>query len=387
MNPVLRSRNERGAILVHAAVLLLALTAFSALVFDLGVMFVSRRQAQNSADAGALAAATSLAFVNATNQPLASSSATNAASQNLVWGETPGIEVGFSPAAPCPPDASGVGTCVRVNVRRTSYQGGGGSPLPTFFANIVGVGQQGTRAMATAQVQARAGTADCVKPWAIPDRWTERTPAPGLWVPTDTFSRYAQPPPGLPAVAPVPPDQFIGPSVGVDGTGFTLPRDFGQPLHLTFNPPTVPGPMAMGNGLFPVRISALAPPPYQTAIEGCTNDNVTPGMTLFADASASQPATMAGADFLISRDPAATWDPAANGGLGAPTGGCMAAGTCSRSPRLIAVPLFNPDAYDLTRGTNPVFVVTKVVGFWIERLIGNDVFGYLAPYRTVILIR
>jgi hypothetical protein len=63
----------------------------------------------------------------------------------------------------------------------------------------------------------------------------------------------------------------------------------------------------------------------------------------------------------------------------------MAAGTCARSPRLIAVPLFNPDSYDLVRGTAPVFVVTKVVGFWIQSVIGADVFGYITPYPTVSL--
>jgi Flp pilus assembly protein TadG len=384
MNRVFRSSDERGAVLVHAALLLLALTAFSALVVDLGVMFVSRGQAQNAADAGALAAATSLAFVNGTNQPLASSSAIAAAGQNLVWGEAPGIEVQFSPGVPCPADASGVGACVRVNVRRTSYQGGGGTPLPTFFANIVGIGEQGTRATATAQFQARAGTADCVKPWAIPDRWSEQT---AVWDPMQTFSRYAQPPPSPPAQ--VPPDIYRPPSPGDDGLdGFRLPRDFGQPLHLTFNLPMAPGPLASGNSLFPVRINALTP--YQNAIENncsASTDNVTPGMTFPGDlsGSASLPATLAGATTLISRDPAATWDPAANGGLGAPSGGCMAAGTCSRSPRLIAVPLFNPDTYDLTRGTAPAFVVTKVVGFWIERIIGAEVFGYLTPYPTVSL--
>lgn len=366
--------------LVHAAILLLALTAFSALVVDLGVMFVSRGQAQNAADAGALAAATSLAFGATGNLDLAQDSAIATAQQNLVWGEPPGVtadDVAFSPALPCPPGAAG--TCVRVNVFRTSYEGGGGNPLPTFFANIVGVGEQGTRATATAQVLARAGTADCVKPWAIPDRWIENNEPPGA----TTFSRYAQPAPG--PGAPVIPDEFTPPSVGIDGSGFTLPTAFGLPLQLTFNVPTTPGPIASSNGLYPVRISDLSPPPYQNAIEACSSDYVTPGRRLYPDASASDSATAAGAGYLISQDPAATWNSAANGGNGAPAGGCMAAGTCIRSPRLIAIPLFDPDAYDLVRGTAPVFVVTKVVGFWIEGLVGGAVFGYLVPYPTVSL--
>ena len=51
-----RSGNERGAILIHVAIALLGLLAFSAFSIDHGVMMVSRGQAQTAADAGALAA-------------------------------------------------------------------------------------------------------------------------------------------------------------------------------------------------------------------------------------------------------------------------------------------------------------------------------------------
>src|SRR5262245_60695961 len=55
-----RLRDDRGAIMIHVALALLALIAFSTFVIDMGVMWVSRRQAQNAADAGALAGAVSL---------------------------------------------------------------------------------------------------------------------------------------------------------------------------------------------------------------------------------------------------------------------------------------------------------------------------------------
>ena len=55
-----RLRDDRGAIIIHVAFALLALIAFSAFVVDMGVMWVSRRQAQNAADAGALAGAVAL---------------------------------------------------------------------------------------------------------------------------------------------------------------------------------------------------------------------------------------------------------------------------------------------------------------------------------------
>ena len=57
MTTCTRLRDDRGAIIIHVAFALLALLAFSAFVVDMGVMWVSRRQAQNAADAGALAGA------------------------------------------------------------------------------------------------------------------------------------------------------------------------------------------------------------------------------------------------------------------------------------------------------------------------------------------
>ena len=53
---------ERGAVLVHVAIAMFVLLGFAALAVDYGVMWVSRSQAQNSADAGAMAGAVGLAF-------------------------------------------------------------------------------------------------------------------------------------------------------------------------------------------------------------------------------------------------------------------------------------------------------------------------------------
>ena len=66
-----RLDDERGAVLIQVAVAMLALLALSAFVFDYGVMWVSRGQAQNSADAGALSGAISLAFNSPTDQAAA----------------------------------------------------------------------------------------------------------------------------------------------------------------------------------------------------------------------------------------------------------------------------------------------------------------------------
>ena len=66
-----RFSSERGAVLVQVVIAMLGLTAMCAFVADYGVMWVSRRQAQNSADAAALAGAVSMGFVSMSNQALA----------------------------------------------------------------------------------------------------------------------------------------------------------------------------------------------------------------------------------------------------------------------------------------------------------------------------
>ena len=85
-----RGRNDRGAVLIHVTVMMLGLLAFSAFSIDHGVMMVSRGQAQNAADAGAMAAALYLAY-DGGDQPGAQAIGVAAAQANGVWGAQPDI--------------------------------------------------------------------------------------------------------------------------------------------------------------------------------------------------------------------------------------------------------------------------------------------------------
>src|SRR5213083_2374446 len=72
MNPFVgRGTPERGAILIQVAISILALTAFAAFVVDYGVLWVARGQAQNAADAGALAGAIAMSYDDTTYPPTA----------------------------------------------------------------------------------------------------------------------------------------------------------------------------------------------------------------------------------------------------------------------------------------------------------------------------
>ena len=400
--PAAHWRSERGAILIHVAVGMIAILAISALTVDYGVMWVSRGQAQNAADSAAHAAAISLAFVDPDDQDLARNSALSVAQQHQIWDGQPDVTAGDITFPACPPGAPGPpDTCVRADVFRN--QRAGGSPLPTFFAQFVGLTEQGVRATATAQVL-YGDTADCVKPWAVSDKWLELNPEASEWDPDDMFERYEPNGPDAGALLD-PADFYEPPSNGSTGTGFTLADDYGTELILKAGNPQ----QAIGPGwFFPVIINPSEGPGgdnYRENIATCDPTPVGPGSVLTNEPGNMIGPTRQGVLDLIAQDPDAFWDPSANGGQGAPSGGCMADGTCGLSARLVAIPLFNPDAYDAGRASGRIDIdIVNVMGFWLEGMQGNDVVGYITHYpalasgsstvseesaflRTVVLVR
>src|SRR5512147_2976792 len=90
-----RVSSERGAILIQVGIAILVLSAFGMFVIDYGVLWVSRHQAQNSADSGALAGATALAldsFTNHADDGPAKQAARSFALANLVFGQAPDVQ-------------------------------------------------------------------------------------------------------------------------------------------------------------------------------------------------------------------------------------------------------------------------------------------------------
>ena len=167
-----RWSSEQGSILVPTAVALLGLLAFSAFTIDNGIMLSSRRQAQNAADSGALAAALYLTWDDINDQAGAQAAGVAAAQLHQVWDAAPDVTLADVTFPSCPPGAPGLAdVCVRVDVFRNTRANG--NPLPAFFANLAGVSQQGVRATATAQVLFGRAATNCILPFAIPDRWRE----------------------------------------------------------------------------------------------------------------------------------------------------------------------------------------------------------------------
>jgi Flp pilus assembly protein TadG len=156
--------SDRGVILVYVALILVVLIGVAALVTDEGVFYLARRQAQNAADAGALAGAIARVFDEpAVAGPLTLASATQAAQANPIFGVTPGVDV--ETATPCPPFAGSGSTCVRVRVYRDGVHA---TPLPTFLAHVFNQGSQSIQAYGMAQARI-ANATNCLKPWMIPN--------------------------------------------------------------------------------------------------------------------------------------------------------------------------------------------------------------------------
>jgi hypothetical protein len=402
-----RLQNERGAIIIHVAMALLALIAFNAFVIDLGAMLVSRRQAQNVADAGALAGAVSL-VKDGGGYAEAAQSAQHWASDNLIWGlsnSVANVDVTLSGSsgtcgtgcsvAPIPPCADQPG-CVRVDVFRNMPDRAGvtrGTALPTFFGHLVGVGQQGVRATATAEAGA-GNQIQCLLPFAVIDRWADnydenvdttyfpndgQTGTDG-WTPNDHYQEWRS------AKTPVKPandDVYVAPyGNNPNHTGWRVAVDFGRQLILKDGEPGhystgwsnlvyLPGSTGgndvgediKGCNLQPVGI-AKAENPCTVGDEpnGCIT--VKPGVT--------QGPVSAGIDYLYNQDTAARWNPTAPGPTG-PDGGAIVGGQGMSSPRIRPLVVVDINHYDDQKcgGSGCIAKVANIIGFFVEGMCGD----------------
>ena len=396
-----RRRNERGAVLVHVSIALIALLAVAALAVDAGVKWVARGQAQNAADAGALAGAVGLAFddPNDLSQTgLAAQSARNYAVANLVWGQAGAVDVTISGSLP-PCNVEG-DVCVKVDVFRNQART---NALPTFFARILNITQQGVVATATAQVRIGAAT-QCLKPWAIVDRWDEfdgpEPDYPGAdpdFNPASTFDKYPRTP-----SAPTEADLYVPPSATSPGTGWTIrPGDLGRQFAIRTDPPgsnTVSSGWYRSLDLPRVDTGNLGGDAYGANIVSCNGypisiaapDQVCPepsAITSHEDkvywgergcvrvqTGIIQGQTISGIEAIFNRDPGARWNPSMNGG----TGG-IAGAAWTPSPRIVPIAVMDIDQYLSVdpSGSGGVVKIVNIFGFFIEGMGDVDANGVI----------
>jgi Flp pilus assembly protein TadG len=347
-------RSERGAILIFVGLAVLMLTAFSAFVLDYGVMWLSRRQAQNAADAGALAGAISRLY----DEPMAPGPVTEAAAlgavgANPVFGAAGGAVVDTSDTA-CPAWATG-GGCVRVDVHRDGTNAS--TVLPAYFANLFGVTSQSVRATATAQV--RFGNAsDCLKPFAVSDFYTppvESYTSPGYTI-----------------------EDHLGTTILLKGgPGTTLAPGWFRLLDLVGG---------QGGGVGGEEGT-------RNQIRSCVAETFTVGETLL-DQNGNEAAIRTAIEDLYNLDPGASWDGDSI------EGSCVEDHSCMRytsdgdlvpdpgrtySPRVMALPVFDPLVFQNTGE----IVMVNILGFFLETQIVKppdfEIYGTLVlkPDMTV----
>ena len=368
MSRIQNLASERGAILV-SVVLIITLSFFIAtLVLDRGVLWVSRHQAQNAADAGAMAGALARAYDDFEDPPaaggVAALNATQVAGANLVWGASlsaPAVDPSFE----CPPEAAG-GRCVKVNVFRDE---GHGTALPTWFAPVLNITftSQNVRATASARVLI-ANATDCLRPWAIPDKWSpEADYLSGL--PFSSVSNTYGPP---------------GP--GGAGTGLTFPtsnsdfKDLGLLLPLSATDLTdMSNPIYRGS-VVPLDLTGG----YYASRDACNGQHIEVGDQV---STSTSPATVPLSDFALlnAQDSGAAWNVARH----TIDGSC--APTCAPlSPRLVAFAVFDTELFQQRRDTMdwsacpggvPCVSIVNIVGFFI----GDDsASGYVTSYPGLV---
>jgi Flp pilus assembly protein TadG len=353
-----RFRDERGMTLVMVATGLVAFLSATMLAVDVGMLMVARTEAQSSADAGALAGAIALGYDDpddfsdtgpAKRNAIAAATSTENGVMNAQVSVLPG-DVTFPTT-----------TQVRVRVLRSAERG---NPLTTFIAPMFGVDTVDIGAEATAEVSP-ANAMTCVKPFAIPDKWIENQTPP--WDPTDTFDLYDNKGNILPNA-----DVYI--PLGQPGyTGYNSIADKGTLVTLKAGQGTQITP----SFYFPYSMGAITgAAEFEWNIANCNTTIMGYGQMLVAEPGNMEGPTKSGMETLIARDPLARWD----------TYDDKVVSTMHPSPRVVAIPLFDPAFYETGKqnGRNADVKVVNYMGFFIEEMQGNSVMGRVTPIGGIL---
>jgi hypothetical protein len=377
-----RLANERGVMLMHVAVAMLALMALAALAIDYGVMWASRRQAQNVADAAALSGAVSMAFSAPGDHDRARLAAQGIGQSHWVFGAHPTINLGSGDDdditqdisfPDCPPGA-GSGECIRVNVYRDATR----DPLPTFFARLAGITSQGVRATATAQ-WTYGNSAECLLPFAVIDRWADNfddnidtaywpndgSPGTAGWTLNDHF----QPANG---------DDYVPPYDGnTSHNGWTVDGDYGTQLVIKDGSigqyssgwaQQIDLPDSTGSQDYKWNIANCNRQPVGIAesSEPCTAVDEEIGCISIKTGMAQGP-TSQGIGDVVGYDEDARWDWSADGTLGEGLGGIVE-GQGWSSPRIRPIVVLDINHYIAQgcSGTTCIGKVANIIGFFVE---------------------
>lgn len=357
MRAILKSQRGSAALV---AVSMFVLLGIGALAVDLGMLMKVRAEAQRAADAAALAGAS--AFMQETGiaaVPQAHARALDYAGRNTL--EDAPVNVsnpvinGLLALAPevtvqVIPDS----VKVRVWVHR--------SGIGIWFARVLGFSRMQIGASAAA-VASPAGQSKCVKPFAIPDLWSETSTGPTSTQDTNadkvwsTGERWEYQPPAD-TYAP-----WDGTNNAVNGTGYgsshrdltpdgsgaVYTADKGRVITLKAQRPTE---SITSSFFYPWRMPMVDPETGEESLASGANDyralledinceitgDVDLSQTYSVENGNMVGPTRFGVDSLISADPGARWDPTTETVVGIDP----KYGHWTNSPRVVSLALFDP---------------------------------------------
>jgi Flp pilus assembly protein TadG len=356
-------RDERGMTLVMVGCGFLAFMSATMLAVDVGQMMVARTQSQNAADAGALAGAVALVFDDFNNR-----SASGPAVQNAIAaGTSTQNKVLNGQTSVIPADVTFPAIDkIRVRVERSTARG---NPVRMFIGPMVGINTANVGAIATAEV-IPANSVTCVKPFMIPDKWEEKNQLP--YNPnTSTFEMYDNH--GNPLAVQdryVPACMTCAPGETSGYTGYSPVTNKGDLLIIR---------AGTGNNIEPSMYFSWKMPGddiggdfYRDNIRGCNQTKVKHGDPMIQEPGSMSGPTLQGITDLIAKDPNATWNTTCK---------CVKNSAFGVSPRVAPIPLYDPAKYALAKknGRTAEFEVANWLGFFIDRISGGSVYGYITP--------
>jgi Flp pilus assembly protein TadG len=362
--------DESGFSLVFVGLGCMAFVAASMLAIDVGMLMTARSQAQNAADAGALAGATALAFESWTDRTPSGPAVTSAIATSKI-NKVMGGDVDVTAAdVEFLNDPTGNPSRVRVTVWRDASHG---NPVSTLIAKYFGIATAGVHAVAMAEASP-ANAMTCVKPFTIPDKWIEKNPVTKPWETTDGFSRY-----GKKGVLLSPADVYEPAYYDADGkqlndaySGYNMEQNRGMKLVLR---------AGQGNEINPSFYFSLAMTDdtggqdYRWNIANCNHSIYHWGDPLVQEPGDKQGPTVQGIQELIDRDPGAVWNERTNNVDNSSYGD-------RQSPRVFPIPLFDPDYYNSGKelGRIATLKVANWIGFFVEYIgTGSEIHGRIIP--------
>jgi Flp pilus assembly protein TadG len=362
--------DESGFSLVFVGLGGLALVGASMLAIDVGMLMSARSQAQNSADAGALAGAIALAYDDYDNRTATGPAVVHAiatAKANKVQGKDVSVEVGDIEFLK---DPAGESNRVRVTVYRNVARG---NPVSTLIAQYFGIKTANISAVAMAEASPE-NSMTCVKPYTIPDRWVEKNPLVKSWTVGDDFSRYDKKGNVL-NPADVYQPQYLPPDNKVPNpaySGYNSESSRGERLVLRANN----GNKIQSSFYFSLAMTDdTGGSDYEWNITNCNTKIYNWNDPLIQEPGAKEGPTVQGITALIAKDPGAVWNESTkkvdNSAYGE-----------RQSPRVFPIPLYDPDYYDEGHQTGRVATLRTAnwIGFFVEYVgSGSEIHGRIIP--------